>query len=644
MSAVEAKVLCLYRRRDIPENLKSLADKNQSEALHQSTESGGEELQKLKHRELFVSRTVETLQATHIRGKCHVKFHYDEEPLLPYLQKEDSFFFQLVYNPQQKTLQTDRSSIRLGASYQATIPEVQKDCQSASSREKLQWQPSHDISDCEFSSYLTIVRSLATMARAHHWPSIMRQPSLSLAASSACRDCTLQLALDALHRCEYKTFDAIKALCPGGCQLINFDELDNWSAYDGNLFEEALEKYGKNFVDIQSDVLHWKSVRSIVNFYYMWKTTDNYVQQKKLKAIEAEYQLKQVYIPNFNKPQSCVLYSSAGDPSKADAACDSCDTTSSSQWFALGPSGCMLKVCCDCWSYWKRYGDLKKSSVVDKLALATAKYVYKCSVAVCSASTETREELRLHLEKEHAHSASSASAMANCSVPVRVSFKDSTAIFNGDKVRDKDFVSLAAKPDLNEKNPLNFQLHVSPAWKLNRRLNKELLKLTHRLCKHPFSPLADRQHWLKMDKNLLKDKKGLVGAQTKSKKRIDTELNRLALRASLVVNPVNEQVERMLACKLKRVNGDLHHEDEAKKRCLSRPITTAAATTTSKTPKKSLFSKTQLFMASDSFKIDRKKQLYPPFLRKLSRQPNVSLESSRYHLMQNMFKEREDED
>lgn len=32
----------------------------------------------------------------------------------------------------------------------------------------------------------------------------------------------------------------------------------------------------------------------------MWKTTDRYVQQKRVKAVEAELKLKQVYIPQYN--------------------------------------------------------------------------------------------------------------------------------------------------------------------------------------------------------------------------------------------------------------------------------------------------------------------------------------------------------
>lgn len=43
----------------------------------------------------------------------------------------------------------------------------------------------------------------------------------------------------------------------------------------------------------------------------MWKTTDRYVQQKRLKAVEAESKLKQVYIPNYTKPNSALLNNSS---------------------------------------------------------------------------------------------------------------------------------------------------------------------------------------------------------------------------------------------------------------------------------------------------------------------------------------------
>ena len=42
----------------------------------------------LKHRELFLSRQLETLPATHIRGKCTVTLLNETESLLSYLGKE----------------------------------------------------------------------------------------------------------------------------------------------------------------------------------------------------------------------------------------------------------------------------------------------------------------------------------------------------------------------------------------------------------------------------------------------------------------------------------------------------------------------------------------------------------------------------
>lgn len=39
-------------------------------------------------------------------------------------------------------------------------------------------------------------------------------------------------------------------------------------------------------------------MKSIIEYYYTWKTTDRYLQQKKIKVAEQEFKLKQVYIPN----------------------------------------------------------------------------------------------------------------------------------------------------------------------------------------------------------------------------------------------------------------------------------------------------------------------------------------------------------
>lgn len=138
---------------------------------------------------------------------------------------------------------------------------------------------------------------------------------------------------------------------------------------------------------------------NVIEYYYMWKTTDRYVQQKRVKAVEAESKLKQVYIPNYNKtPASTTIPSSAtivplgnsnssngkasnvlngnsngsmsgensgilmvggGGGSNAARPCESCQIIQSPQWYSWGPSHLQYRLCQSCWTYWKKYGGLK---------------------------------------------------------------------------------------------------------------------------------------------------------------------------------------------------------------------------------------------------------------------------------------------
>lgn len=60
-------------------------------------------------------------------------------------------------------------------------------------------------------------------------------------------------AMDTLHRSVYDVAKAISALVPQGGPVLCRDEMEEWSASEASLFEEALEKYGKDFTDIQQD-------------------------------------------------------------------------------------------------------------------------------------------------------------------------------------------------------------------------------------------------------------------------------------------------------------------------------------------------------------------------------------------------------
>uniref|UniRef100_A0A8C1HYC3 Metastasis associated 1 family, member 2 n=1 Tax=Cyprinus carpio carpio TaxID=630221 RepID=A0A8C1HYC3_CYPCA len=369
---VEAKVVCLFRRRDISANLNTLADSNARDFEEESKQPSMLEQQKhqLKHRELFLSRQFESLPATHIRGKCNVTLLNETDVLTGYLEREDCFFYSLVFDPVQKTLLADQGEIRVGSKYQAEIPdkldEVDSDSRVQEKLETKVWDPNNQLKDPQIDQFLVVARAVGTFARALDCSSSIRQPSLHMSAAAASRDITLFHAMDTLQKNGYDLAKAMSTLVPQGGPVLCRDEMEEWSASEAMLFEEALEKYGKDFNDIRQDFLPWKSLASVVQFYYMWKTTDRYIQQKRLKAAEADSKLKQVYIPTYTKPNPNQISAPGSKPGMNGAtgyqkglSCESCHTAQSQQWYAWGPPNMQCRLCASCWIYWKKYGGLK---------------------------------------------------------------------------------------------------------------------------------------------------------------------------------------------------------------------------------------------------------------------------------------------
>ena len=56
------------------------------------------------------------------RGKCTVSLLNELEDVHTYLEKEDAFFFTMVYDPILKSLLVDNGLIRVGTDYQAEVP------------------------------------------------------------------------------------------------------------------------------------------------------------------------------------------------------------------------------------------------------------------------------------------------------------------------------------------------------------------------------------------------------------------------------------------------------------------------------------------------------------------------------------------
>ncbi|EYC38348.1 hypothetical protein Y032_0723g1842 [Ancylostoma ceylanicum] len=365
-------------------------------------ELSDDERHRMRQRELFLSRQVETLPATLIRGKCQVTLLSEIETVSSY-DGEDKFFYSLVYDPSQMTLLADKGAIRVGEKYQAEVPESME-CEDSrengdgdelmiddeeersgsevrathkapceTEREVLVYHPHHSLTDRDMDQFLIVARAVGTFSRALDTSSSTKLPSLHMTAAAASRDVTLLHAMALLHQAGYDIGQAVKYLVPPpnknyypleadkatghntvslGGPILCRDQIEEWSAAEANLFEDALEKYGKDFSDVRVDFLPWKSPRDIVEYYYMWKTTNRYVEQKKKKNAEHESKLKQVYIPNHSK--------ASGPSVKGTEPCEGCKAAESSAWHAWGPTNLQLRLCQDCWAYWKKYGGLKE--------------------------------------------------------------------------------------------------------------------------------------------------------------------------------------------------------------------------------------------------------------------------------------------
>ncbi|OUC48404.1 hypothetical protein D917_06179 [Trichinella nativa] len=383
-----------------------------------------EEKHMLVHRELFLTRQFETLPATHIRGKC-----------------TDAFYYSLIYDSQHKTVLADKGEIRVGPEFQADVPDKMDDNDNVADepeREVLLYNGLNGLSDAQIDQYLVVAKAVGTFARAVDISSTVKIPNLHMSAAAASRDVTTMQALSILHKANYDIGKAVCMMVPPanrdsssfidengtgmntisvGGPLISRDQLEEWSASEANLFEEALEKYGKDFSDIRHDFLPWKQLSDIIEYYYMYKTTDRYVQQRRAKAAEAETRLKQVYIPAYTKVSPNVIATSAG--SQPSFTCESCETQRSEQWYAWGPPAVsQMRLCKDCWSYWKRYGGLKRkhqfgiifrndmdtsdSNVRDSQDVTgEGGRQMRCAVVNCNRSFANIQLLNQHLRRDH---------------------------------------------------------------------------------------------------------------------------------------------------------------------------------------------------------------------------------------------------
>jgi len=353
---VEMEVMIYLRRMDINKEALPVADENLKEFWDEMSKKYPTQVQE---REVFLSKQTETVSATQIRGKCSVSLLHKAESLFSYIKQEDTFFYTLVYDKNNEQLFEDRGEIKIGSSYQCDfLPEViqpDEDSRRSEELEELVWSPDNELEDKVIDQFLVLARSVGTFARAVDEASTLKQPSLHMSAAAASRDITLFHAMELLHKSQYNFTSASLKLVAGGAPKLSCDQMEDWTTAEAGLFEEAMEKYGKGFNEIWTDFLPWKTVKNLVEYYYMWKTTDRYVQQKRVKAVESEQKLKQVYVPDYSKAGDGCLPASAC----VGAVCVCCRTTTASSWYEVpgaelaGMPQC--RICNVCWLGYRKY-------------------------------------------------------------------------------------------------------------------------------------------------------------------------------------------------------------------------------------------------------------------------------------------------
>lgn len=75
----------------------------------------------------------------------------------------------------------------------------------------------------------------------------------------------------------------------------------------------------------------WKSMRNIIEYFFMWKTTDRYIERKRVKAIENESKLKQVFVPPYTN-KSTRLTGANGEIIVRGKDCDAYPNLSKYSW------------------------------------------------------------------------------------------------------------------------------------------------------------------------------------------------------------------------------------------------------------------------------------------------------------------------
>lgn len=180
--------------------------------------------------------------------------------------------------------------------------------------------------------------------------------SLSAIRNDSLKDTAIQIALNKLHESNYNFWRAMQFWVNKNGPVMVTDQCEIWIENEVAHFEEGLALFGKNFGKIKREMMRWKSVSNIIEFYYMWKTTSRYISVRLKKLHDPENskarEMKSCKVRKSNIPHS-MKYDILPRDGKEQRRCDICGQNTDIRNFYYITSPSVRTVCEKCWQFWK---------------------------------------------------------------------------------------------------------------------------------------------------------------------------------------------------------------------------------------------------------------------------------------------------
>ncbi|KAH8416186.1 hypothetical protein KR222_010105, partial [Zaprionus bogoriensis] len=182
-----------------------------------------------------------------------------------------------------------RKIIMVGPDYQADIPEGLSqygDILPYENEDQLVWAPSQ-VTEREVEDYLAKLQETragqeeeeATESQAAQAVEVTASASVATAAAPVAPlqdlDAVVKDNEQALHllvQCGYDFKEALRRKRMNVLPLS--DTMSSWSEEECVKFEEGIQKYGKDFYQIRQQQVRTRTMRELVQFYYLWKKSE----------------------------------------------------------------------------------------------------------------------------------------------------------------------------------------------------------------------------------------------------------------------------------------------------------------------------------------------------------------------------------